>query len=188
MKTPNVQLMIKAKEALRGMWGTAAVATLIYSLLAGATCWAAPIFAGPLTLGYIIFIRTIYVNRENAQIERIFDGFKDFVRSLIAYLLMSIYICLWMLLFIIPGIIMSFAYSMTFFILADDKTLTASQALKRSKEMMVGYKFKLFCLYLRFFGWILLGILSFGIAFFWIEPYMRMATYQFYLDIKNQEA
>jgi uncharacterized membrane protein len=99
---------------------------------------------------------------------------------------MGIFIWLWMLLLIIPGIIMSFAYAMTLYIVADSeyKGLSAMDAIRRSREMMRGYKWKLFCLQLRFLGWILLSILTFGILFFWVVPYIQMATINFYKDVK----
>ncbi|MDR2084828.1 MAG: DUF975 family protein [Bacteroidales bacterium] len=187
--TPNVLLMQKAKESLQGMWGTAAITTLFFGLLEGAiTCipGLGLIFGGPLALGYIIFLMTVKSDKPNARIERIFDGFKDFSRTLVAYVLVLVYIFLWTLLFIIPGIIMAYAYSMTFFILAEDKNISASDALKKSKQMMMGYKWKLFCLNLRFFGWAFLCILTLGIGFFWLRPYVYMSHLNFYHDITGK--
>ncbi|MDL2228322.1 DUF975 family protein [Bacteroidales bacterium OttesenSCG-928-K03] len=188
--TPNVILMQRAKDSLKGMWGTAAIVTLIYSLILNAisaTIAGGLIVGGPLTLGYVFFIKSLKFDKENASIERVFDGFKDFSRSLIAYILIAVYVFLWMLLLIIPGIIMNYAYSMTYFILSEDKEISASDALKKSKQMMMGNKWKLFCLELRFFGWILLCILTLGIGFLWLQPYMEMARLNFYYDLKGVE-
>jgi uncharacterized membrane protein len=90
-----------------------------------------------------------------------------------------------MLLLIIPGIIAAISYSMTFYILADDNSLTAMEAIDKSKAMMEGYKLKYFYLSLRFLGWALLAILTFGIGFLWLAPYMMVASAKFYDDIKN---
>lgn len=189
--TSNLQLMIQAKKSLKGNWGTAAITSFVFMLLLGASGCIFGIgefiFGGPLTLGYIFFIMAAKSDKENAALERIFDGFKDFSRSLTAFLLMLLYIILWSLLFVIPGIIMAYAYSMTFFILAEDKTISASDALKKSKQIMMGYKFKLFCLQLRFFGWFILCGLTFGILSFWIMPYVSMAVLNFYHDITGKQ-
>ena len=60
------------------------------------------------------------------------------------------------------------------------------EALKKSKDMMMGHKWRLFCLFTRFLGWILLGILSLGIGFLWIGPYIMTSTANFYIDLKNR--
>ncbi len=82
---------------------------------------------------------------------------------------------------------MSYAYSMSWFILADDPNIPANEARKRSIEMMRGNKWRLFCLDFSFIGWILLSILTFGILLFWIMPYMQTARAEFYQDLLAQE-
>jgi uncharacterized membrane protein len=97
---------------------------------------------------------------------------------------MFVFILLWMLLLIIPGIIAALSYSMTFYIIADDETMDAMEAIDKSKAMMDGYKWKYFCLALRFVGWALLCILTLGIGFFWLMPYMQVTNAKFYEDVK----
>ena len=76
----------------------------------------------------------------------IFSGFCNFVKALCLYLLMLLFILLWCLLLVIPGIIAAFSYSMAFYILSDNPTVGARKALNRSKTMMTGNKGTLFCL------------------------------------------
>jgi uncharacterized membrane protein len=97
---------------------------------------------------------------------------------------MFVFIILWMLLLIIPGIIAALSYSMTFYIIADDETMDAMEAIDKSKAMMDGYKWKYFCLALRFVGWALLCLLTLGIGFFWLMPYMQVTNAKFYEDVK----
>ena len=73
----------------------------------------------------------------------------------------------------------------TFFILAEDSSIQPMEALRKSKQMMDGYKWKLFCLGLRFIGWFLLAILTLGIGFLWLIPYMYISFAKFYEDIKE---
>jgi uncharacterized membrane protein len=75
----------------------------------------------------------------------------------VAYILTTIFIFLWSLLLIVPGIMAAFSYAMTFFILADDRTVDGLEAIRRSKAMMYGHRWRLCCLVGRFTGWILLG-------------------------------
>jgi uncharacterized membrane protein len=124
---------------------------------------------------------------ENARLEQIFEGFRNYGTVLGAYLLMLLFIFLWMLLLIIPGIIASIAYSQTFYILAEDDTIGSMDALSKSKEMMNGYKWKYFCLVLRFIGWFLLCILTFGIGFLWLSPYINVSNAKFYEDLKTNQ-
>ena len=121
------------------------------------------------------------------RIEQLFDGFRNYASALALSLLIWIFTFLWTLLFFIPGIIMSYAYSMSWFILADDPNIPANEARKRSIEMMRGNKWRLFCLDFSFIGWILLSILTFGILLFWIMPYMQTARAEFYQDLLAQE-
>lgn len=114
-------------------------------------------------------------------------GFGNYFHNIGGLLLMIILIFLWSLLLLIPGIIKSFAYAMTPFVLVDNPELSCYEAIKRSQELMKGNKWRYFLLALSFLGWILLGILSLGIGFFWIIPYIETTTAAFYYDIKAQK-
>ena len=190
--TPNVELMRSAKASLKGKWGLAALVTLVMGLIVGASgfIFIGPLLlTGPFMLGYISFLKAVKANSEEARLERLFDGFQDFVRAMVASLLVMVLTAIGMILLVIPGIIISYGLSMTYFILSDDKEISATDAMRKSWEMMKGYKWKLFCLQIRFFGWILLSCLTFGILMFWIEPYIYMATLNFYEDVKaNHES
>ena len=100
-------------------------------------------------------------------------------------LLKMVYTMLWMLLLIVPGIIKSYSYAMTEYILKDDLEITENAAIEKSMQMMEGHKMELFLLDLSFIGWALLSILSCGIGFFFLEPYMITARAHFYEDLKQ---
>jgi len=196
MKTKNQVLMQMALGSLKGKWGIAIGAVVVYFLILGAIqgiTRLSPfagiislIIAGPMALGIIIFFINISRN-QNAKLEQIFQGFNRFGTSLGAYLLVLLFTFLWTLLLIIPGIIASLSYSMTFLILADDNSIGAMEAIDKSKKMMYGYKWKFFCLGLRFLGWALLCILTLGIGFLWLTPYMIVSMVKFYEDIKEDQ-
>jgi uncharacterized membrane protein len=99
--------------------------------------------------------------------------------------LVGLYTFLWSLLLIIPGIIKSFSYAMTYFILIDKPEYTVHQAIAESKRVMQGRKMDLFLLMLSFIGWFLLCCITFGIAYFWIAPYATIAMAHFYLKISE---
>lgn len=143
--------------------------------------------AGPLLLGVSIFSLNISRHKE-ARFEQIFEGFRNYGTSLAAYLLVMLFVFLWALLLIIPGIIAALSYSMTFYIIADDESIEPMEALNKSKRMMEGYKLKLFYLYLRFFGLALLCVLTLGIGFLWLIPYTYVTMAVFYDDIKDNPA
>jgi uncharacterized membrane protein len=190
MKTENVVLMQMAKESLKGKWGIAIGTFVVYIIIVTAPQIipivgpiASLIITGPLVLGLAIFSLSISRNQD-AKLEQIFQGFDNFGTALSAYLLMALFILLWMLLLIIPGIIAAISYSMTFYILVDDNSIKAMEAIDKSKKMMVGYKWKYFYLGLRFLGWALLCILTLGIGFLWLIPYMQVSMAKFYDDVK----
>ena len=190
MKTENVVLMQMARESLKGKWGLA-IGTFVVYMLITVIIQKTPIIgpiaslivSGPLALGLAIFSLSISRNQD-AKLEQIFQGNENFGTALGAYLLMILFTLLWMLLLIIPGIIAAISYSMTFYILADDNSIGAMDAIEKSKRMMDGYKWKYFCLGLRFFGWALLCILTLGIGLLWLVPYMQVSMAKFYEDIK----
>jgi uncharacterized membrane protein len=190
--TQNIELMRAAKASLRGgSWGKAALVTFLMSIIIGASgfTYAGPlIIAGPMSLGFVLFLKELKFGNKSVKIEKMFDGFNDFGRAFLANLLLTIFVFLWSLLLFIPGIIMGIAYSMTYFILAEDKEISAMDAIRLSRDMMRGYKWKYFCLMLRFIGWWLLTILTLGVLSFWVQPYVMMTALHFYEDIKADRA
>jgi uncharacterized membrane protein len=191
MITENAVLMQMARESLKGKWGLAIGTFVVYLVISAcfqiipvAGAIASLIVSGPLTLGIVIFSLNISRNKE-ARLEQLFDGFKNFGIALATYLLMVLFIILWMILLIVPGIIAALSYSLTFYILADDNAVKPMEAIDKSKKMMMGYKWKLFCLGLRFLGWALLCLLTLGIGFLWLMPYMQISMAKFYEDVKG---
>jgi len=144
------------------------------------------IFIAPLTVGFLSYF-LMFVKGEDAQLNNLFDGYKkSFGNSALAALLMGVYIFLWTLLLIVPGIIKTYAYSMVQFIIADDPTISASEALKKSEEMMKGHKWEFCVLQLSFLGWELLAILTCGIGFLWLTPYMQSTYSNYYINLKAE--
>ena len=194
MRTENLVLMQMARESLKGKWAQAVGTYLVYIVVVGAfsgtsrvlplTGIVSLILAGPMFLGITIFSLSLARNQD-ARIEQIFNGFYNFGKALGAYLLMLVFILLWSVLLVIPGIIAALSYSMTFYIIADDPSVGAMEAIDKSKIMMAGYKWKYFCLMLRFLGWALLCILTLGIGFLWLMPYMQVSVAKFYDDVKS---
>ena len=143
------------------------------------------LITGPMTLGLAYFSLSI-ARGQYAQLQQIFDGFNNFGTALGAYLLMLIFTLLWMLLLIIPGIIAALSYAMTFYIIADDPNIGPLDAIDKSKQMMNGYKMKLFLMFLMFLGMALLCILTLGIGFLWFIPFANVTLAKFYMDIKDR--
>lgn len=96
------------------------------------------------------------------------------------------YTLLWSLLLIIPGIVKACSYAMTPYILYDNPKLQGNAAIELSMRMMRGHKMKLCVLYLSFIGWFLLCILTLGIGFLWLKPYVQASKAAFYEDVKEE--
>lgn len=144
---------------------------------------------GPLEVGYFNSFSRYYKNADFNTVGNMFSfGFAGgrYWRNVLGSFLVRLFTGLWTLLFIIPGIIKSYAYSLTNYILVDNPELGPNEARLKSIEMMRGYKWKLFGLDLSFIGWILLCILSLGIGFIWLAPYMQTAHAAFYHDLKEE--
>ena len=147
------------------------------------------ILMGPITVGICsYFIKLIRTENSEEDLGAMFDGFKTgFGDNMVTGLLVTIFTFLWSLLFIIPGIVKSYSYAMAFYIRNDHPEYTATEAITKSREMMRGYKGKLFLLDLSFIGWIIVGALCCGIGTLWVYPYMEMARAHFYQELKNKQ-
>ncbi len=183
---------------LSGNWGGPIAVSLIYMVITGvlsaitqnmpAASLLSVIVTAPLAIGlnkyFIEFSKQL-----SPDVEVLFDGYKEsFLSSILLSLLTGLLIFLWMLLFIIPGIIKAYAYAMAPYILAENPTISITEALDESQEMMKGHKMDLFILGLSFIGWVLLGLITFGIAFIWVIPYINAAQAEFYLEVSGGNA
>ncbi len=137
---------------------------------------------GALIVGVAAFFLGISQEGE-ARFEHLFVGFKRFWKSLAVYFLVGLFVFLWSLLLVVPGIIASFRYAMAYYVIADDEDCGPLEALSRSKDMMKGNKWKFFCLNFRFIGWMLLANLTGGIGYLWLIPYMQTSFAKFYEDV-----
>ncbi len=114
---------------------------------------------------------------------------KYFIGTLLIYVLTAIFVTLWTLLLVIPGIIKAFSYSQAYFIFKDRKEfagnekVSALDCITESRKMMDGHKWEYFVLQLSFIGWGILSVLSLGIGFLWLNPYMNATYAAFYKNL-----
>jgi len=140
----------------------------------------------PLFVGHSGFSLKIYKGVTTSVSDMFSTGFNNYWRKVGGILWMQLFIFLWSLLFIIPGIIKSLAYFMTPYILADSKNVSATEALKLSMRMTKGYKGDIFVMQLSFFGWYLLNALTFGLlGIFYVNPYMYTSLAGLYEELKQ---
>ena len=186
----RAQLKAMAKEQIKGNIGTLFVIMLVYVLISiglnaivGIGSIASLVISPALSLA----IYGIYLNLacgKKPEISDLFTKFDQLVPALVAQLLIGLFTFLWFLLLFIPGIIKGISYSMTFYILAENPGISATEAINRSKAMMEGHKMEYFILQLSFIGWMFLVGITFGIAGIWVAPYINATTANFYNDIK----
>ncbi len=130
----------------------------------------------------VIFLNLTH--NKKAQFEDVFGNSKLWLKVIILNLLMTIFITLWTLLLVIPGVIKAYSYSMAFYILFENPEMSALDALNASKQMMNGHKLEAFILSLSFIPWILLAAITVGIALIYVTPYMQATAANFYNNIK----
>lgn len=210
----NSELRAQARERLEGKWGTFVLMTFL--MLVIQTILQIPGYIGslleilspenvlaslsfsnisnilsllalPLSWGLTVSLLRNH-REESVDLENLFDGFRGgrYTRVFCALFLVNLFTFLWALLLIIPGIIKAFSYALTPYILLDEPELTARQAITRSCEIMQGRRWKLFCLYFSFIGWGILCLLTFGIGFLWLAPYMNASIAAFYEDARAE--
>jgi uncharacterized membrane protein len=188
----NCELRARARQVLGGqIFKSEWLYALVVSLAAGAVISAtSAIVIGLLLIGIVeIGHGKYYLERSRGtikydQIMVATDGVKGDVGShVILGLLINVFIALWSLLFVIPGIVKSYSYAMAYYIKIDHPEYTPTQAIDESRRIMNGNKMKLFMLDLSFIGWMIVGSLCFGIGTLWVTAYMRAAHAEFYRDI-----
>lgn len=202
-----------ALKALNGNWAQALVATIIVGLIVCvlnapdtanntlSLSGGLPIFPPylgyglsliailvllPISAGYYNSFRVLLETGDNRITNNTFSlAFGNWMHVMAGMLVMYIYIVLWSMLFLIPGIIKAYSYAMTPYILVEHPELSVNQAIDLSRKLMKGRKFDLFYLQLSFIGWALLSILTLGIGMLWLMPYMGCSQAAFYADVKE---
>lgn len=199
-----------ARETLSGVWNESAVAYLVIMAIAcifsvgGAVVpqeimWLQGSLSGiqvvvslllimPLTYGFNNAMLSLARREDNAPANDMFDYFKrDYSRSVPALLLAALAeVGLGLITLFIGTVILSYAYAMVPYLLRDYPELTATEALRTSREMMRGHKWDLFVLDLTFIGWAILCCFTAGIGFLWLQPYVSAAHAHFYEDLKAE--
>ena len=145
------------------------------------------ILGGAMDLGLKQYALDIADGRE-AKLDRIFCCIRRIGDGLVLKLLMVLFITLWSMLFVIPGIVASYRYALAPYIMAEDPDCGALEAINRSKALMDGYKGELFMLHLNFIGWNILNVFTLGILGFWLQPYMGVSEAVFCRAIQQSES
>ena len=192
MDFTRAELKSQAKEQMTGKIGGLILCFIVMTAVSGVAgvipfvgTIAAFILTPVITVGWVkICLNVTY--GDDPEVGTLFEAFQtDFGRALGTFWLMSLFIMLWSLLFVIPGIIMAYAYSQSFRIMLENPDLSPSECLKASKEMMVGRKLDLFVLHLSFIPWFLLVMITFGLASLYVVPYYNITETNFYHRVKK---
>ena len=162
----------------RELWAMMVTITIVTALLA-------IVIGGAVTLGLCTFNLNL-VNRREARFGDLFSQFHRLGAGFCMNFLMSFFVFLWTLLFIIPGIVAGYRYAMMPYLMAEVPELRSMEAMRESKRLMKGNKWRLFCLHISFLGWELLGTLTMGIAYLWINPYRTAAETAFYMEVTGR--
>ena len=126
-------------------------------------------FSGVFVAGLCSFL-LYFVRLRDINPGYIFNGFEYYLKTLLLMIVMCVFIFLWTLLLIVPGIIAAFRYSQCFYVLADDPKKGIMQCINESKQMMTGNKMKLFLLDLSFIGWLLLSSIPMAVLMGILQP------------------
>jgi len=145
------------------------------------------IVGGAATLGYAKFNLNLVDRNDEEKFGDLFSQFHRLGTGIAMRLLLGIYTFLWSLLFLIPGIVKGYSYAMTSYILAENPSMSANEAITESRKLMDGNKWRLFCLNISFIGWMYLSVFTCGIGIFWLAPYMEASFAAFYREIKREK-
>lgn len=181
-----------AKQDIKGKIGILFAISLLMSLISGALA-GIPVLGTIAGLiiggGFSLASANIYLGVSRGikpEIGDMFSYMKHCLTGFCATFLIGLFTFLWSLLLFVPGIIKACAYSQTMYILADDPSIGAIEAISRSKEMMEGHKMEYFVMCLSFFGWAILGAFTLGILYIWLIPYMETTYANFHRSLQGE--
>lgn len=196
------ELKTISKQQLKGNWWTAigviliiAIITIFMDFLSAKFdegVWAPILLSivtflivSPLGLGQSIFFLKLAKNKD-VKCTDVFLGYKNFLKVIGVSILIGIITFIGLIVFIIPGIILSIMYSQVYYILAENTEIGIVECLKKSRIMMQGRKWDYFVLMLSFILWGILTTVTCGIAGLYVIPYYEATITNFYLDINNK--
>lgn len=208
----NSELKDKALNDLKGNWTQPVLASLVYMVIAiifsgnpsafnssnvgmqqNFTTWngicllVSLFFILPMAYSYMLIFLDFIRGEKEKLVGKLFGFFKNYGRAFGTSFMVMLYTILWSLLLVIPGLIKALAYSMSFYISKDHPEYSIDECIEASKRMMDGHKWELFILELSFIGWILLSILTLGIGFLWLAPYMDTTIAHYYEELKAEQ-
>ena len=191
----------RAIASLKDKWMDAAIVALVYFVISEGIDFAVSSFlatetgvvfqliwllaCAPLTWAFgVMFLD--FIRGNELKVGKLFDGYKDCIRIGIAFFLYFLVVLVGVIFFIVPGIIFAMMFAQVPYILRDDENIGVIDALKKSANMMKGHKIQLFLLYLSFIGWAILAILTLGIGYLFLFPYMYTTVAHYYEDLKSE--
>jgi uncharacterized membrane protein len=193
------EIRAKARVSLGGkIFATAWLLALVVAFIDGmasTTLGAIPVIGfaaviilwGPIKMGIMPYFLKL-ARDEKPSFAVIIDGFKnDFKGNMLLGIMEQLFITLWTLLFIIPGIVKSYSYALCYYIKADHPEYGWKECIDESRRMMKGNKWRLFCLDFSFIGWQIVGMLCFGLGGYFVNPYMMTARAHFYEELKAND-
>ena len=189
----------RAIASLKDKWMDAAIVALVYFVISEGIDFAVSSFlatetgfvfqliwllaCAPLTWAFgVMFLD--FIRGGELKVGKLFDGYKDCLRLSLAFFLYLLVVLVGVIFFIVPGIIFAMMFAQVPYILRDDENIGVIDALKKSANMMKGHKMQLFLLYLSFIGWAILAILTLGIGYLFLFPYMYTTVAHYYEDLK----
>ena len=187
----RAELKAMAKAQIKGKIGILFLITLIIGLVPGLLSLI-PVVGSIITLlitpALALSLIRVYLNvikGGQPAVGDAFSGTDDFWAAFKVQFLVGLYTFLWSLLFFIPGIVKGISYSMSMYVLAENKGMSARECIKRSQEMTYGHKMELFVLSLSFIGWAILGVFTFGLLYIWLMPYMNATFANAYNELRG---
>ncbi len=196
MNMSNYEMRARARESLgnslfHSTWLLSVGITIVTALIIAAINYvgsiASILLMGPIYVGLHFVFLKIARNEEDVKFEHAFSGMNSFGSNVILGVMHNLFVFLWTLLFIIPGIIKSYSYAMVYFIKADYPEYGWRECLEESERLMKGHRWDFFVFNLSFIGWDILCLFTLGIGYLWLDPYKSTANAIFYEELKRSK-
>jgi len=185
----RVGIKVLAKQQIQGKIGALFVCTLLMGVILGPASLL--LGAGVLLMpSFMISFAMIYLNLIDGvtpEPSDVFKGLKLFGKALWLFIVQGFFTMCWALLLFVPGIIKGISYSLSLYILAENPTMTAREAIAESKRLTNGHIGEMFVLQLSFFGWMWLMPFTLGLLAIWLMPYRSATMANYYRALKDEK-
>lgn len=171
----GVMTLLNVKDVIFAIQNSSNELAPIYTVMDSVSSWVSILISFIMLFALRFLLLKMSTTPEKVSINDFITGFSMWVRAAVGGLWYTLWIFLWSLFFIIPGIVKSYSYFIMWHIMIEFPKVSAPRAMQISKLLTQGHKADILVMQLSFLPWGLLCCLTMGVGFLWLAPYYELS-------------